>query len=104
MTNSSKRAMQMILGVIIPVAVILVVVASTLAQGPPCTELLDDAPTLFLPFFILRCVCWYTAYHGGRSWAMKRHCMPVCTMWRRPLNTSHSGWSPCGASSRMSVR
>ncbi len=50
MMNSSKRAMQITLGVIIPVAVILVVVASALAQELPRTELLNSPSTIFLPF------------------------------------------------------
>jgi len=41
--------MQITLGVIIPMAVILVGVASNLAQGPRRTELLNGQPTLFLP-------------------------------------------------------
>ncbi len=40
----------MTLGVILPMAVILVVVASTLAQGPPTTGPLNDPPPVFLPF------------------------------------------------------
>lgn len=49
MMNSIKRAMQMTLSVTIPVAVILGVVASTLAQGPRRTEPLNGPKTVFLP-------------------------------------------------------
>ena len=46
----SKRAKQLTLGVIVSVTVILVGVASTLAQGRSRTALLSDPPPLFLPF------------------------------------------------------
>ncbi|HSR34273.1 MAG TPA: lamin tail domain-containing protein [Anaerolineae bacterium] len=49
MMNSSKRAMHMTLGATIAVVVILVGVASTLAQGPRRTQPLDGPTKLFLP-------------------------------------------------------
>src|SRR6266516_1484943 len=51
-----------------------------------------------------RWVCWYTAAHGGKSCGIMRHCAPVRTSQRKPLNTSRRGCSRCGASSVIKVR
>ncbi len=58
-------------------------------DGAPCSQ---------------RCVCWYTAAQGGRSFGIQRHGPPVFAIWRRPLNTSRKLGSRCPASSRLSVR
>lgn len=42
--------------------------------------------------------------HGGRSLGIIRHACPPRTTYRGPVNSSRSGCSRCGASSRIRVR
>ncbi len=56
------------------------------------------------PAAIQRCVCWSTADHGGKPLGIMRHCEPVRTIQRSPLNASRKSCSRCGASSRVKVR